>query len=257
MDIDNKANRQQVGDRLRQFLKFNFEGNQSKLARHIRQSQAVVNRLLRGAQLPSSKFLFALGQYTNIDVNWLLSGNGKMTRETEYASGHVSFLKTHDRIEGMPNPSSRCICIPYPSRGSKTLYAYVVSQDDEVTRWDGSDISAGDALLLETDPEFFPKDKKYSGLFLISNPKNNVLQFAIVNQNHGGLTAETQPKQSAVHRYNLELVVPSSGYPSLKVAGRKDDQRITTEKLTISRRNLIAYCVSVYRNMENFHCQPV
>jgi len=66
-----------VGERLYQIIK-KLHLTQSKLAEDIGISTVVINRYFRDKTIPSTEFLNKLALYYNININWLLQGEGNM-----------------------------------------------------------------------------------------------------------------------------------------------------------------------------------
>ena len=77
-------------------LLFNLDLNARELANELSVAQSTVSKSISGDTLPSSKMLIPLGEKLNVNVNWLLFGNGEM-----FLSGQIS--TNHKIINGDNN----------------------------------------------------------------------------------------------------------------------------------------------------------
>lgn len=66
-----------IHERLREFIFFSKK-NVSELAKEINVSQAALNNVVNGKNLPSSTLLIQLFQSKKLSINWLLTGHGDM-----------------------------------------------------------------------------------------------------------------------------------------------------------------------------------
>lgn len=71
-----------VSERLREYL-FISKKNVKQLAGEISVSQASLNNVVNGKNLPSSNLLIRLATTKGISINWILLGEGNMMRHDE------------------------------------------------------------------------------------------------------------------------------------------------------------------------------
>lgn len=71
-----------VSERLREYL-FISKKNVKQLAGEINVSQASLNNVVNGKNLPSSNLLIRLATTKGISINWILLGEGHMMRNAE------------------------------------------------------------------------------------------------------------------------------------------------------------------------------
>ena len=70
-----------VSERLREYL-FLSKKNVKQLAGEINVSQASLNNVVNGKNLPSSNLLIRLATTKGISIDWVLLGEGKMLRDS-------------------------------------------------------------------------------------------------------------------------------------------------------------------------------
>ncbi|MGH1334667.1 MAG: helix-turn-helix transcriptional regulator [Aureispira sp.] len=86
-----------VSERLREYL-FISKKNVKQLAGEINVSQASLNNVVNGKNLPSSNLLIRLATTKGISINWVLLGEGNMMRYEEGDGGTIQHLPL-DKVE--------------------------------------------------------------------------------------------------------------------------------------------------------------
>lgn len=86
-----------VSERLREYL-FISKKNVKQLAGEINVSQASLNNVVNGKNLPSSNLLIRLATTKGISINWVLLGEGNMMRHEEEKNGTTQHLPL-DKVE--------------------------------------------------------------------------------------------------------------------------------------------------------------
>ncbi len=86
-----------VSERLREYL-FISKKNVKQLAGEIDVSQASLNNVVNGKNLPSSNLLIRLATTKGISINWVLLGEGSMMREEEELPSNSQHLPL-DKVE--------------------------------------------------------------------------------------------------------------------------------------------------------------
>lgn len=86
-----------VSERLREYL-FISKKNVKQLAGEINVSQASLNNVVNGKNLPSSNLLIRLAQTKGVSIDWVLLGEGNMLRNEE-EHGTSSNRLPIDRVE--------------------------------------------------------------------------------------------------------------------------------------------------------------
>jgi transcriptional regulator with XRE-family HTH domain len=86
-----------VSERLREYL-YISKKNVKQLAGEINVSQASLNNVVNGKNLPSSNLLIRLASTKGININWVLLGEGNMMRHEEEQSNTAQHLPL-DKVE--------------------------------------------------------------------------------------------------------------------------------------------------------------
>ncbi|MFK7798059.1 MAG: helix-turn-helix transcriptional regulator [Aureispira sp.] len=86
-----------VSERLREYL-FISKKNVKQLAGEINVSQASLNNVVNGKNLPSSNLLIRLATTKGISINWVLLGEGNMMRHEEEGTPTKQHLPL-DKVE--------------------------------------------------------------------------------------------------------------------------------------------------------------
>lgn len=242
----------EIADRLKEYIKFNFKDSPALFARRIRQSYAVVNRVLLGLQLPGGRLVRAMAEHTNVDLNWLMCGVARPMNTVELDEV-VSFRLVKEKQMGMPGSDSPRLYIPYPGKGSRTIYAYQVQEDDDITTWGSNNFQVGDCLLMETNPEFYAKKKDFTGLFLVAVRPNTSPIIAVVTCRDGKwfVLPNPTPADDAVCRWEIGIITGGGNKPSVVI--NQAEQKVipvhSGEEIPVPRNRLYAYCVSMWRDI--------
>lgn len=88
-----------VSERLREYL-FVSKKNVKQLAGEINVSQASLNNVVNGKNLPSSNLLIRLATTKGVSIDWILLGEGDMLREQSDDNGIPSRLPIN-RVENL------------------------------------------------------------------------------------------------------------------------------------------------------------
>lgn len=158
----------QIGRRLQSFLAHSNAGSQNALSKKLGLSQPAISRVLAGEQLPSGRLLLALLERSELNIEWLLSGRGRMFRNSKATSGTTKestptaspILVAKHPLPGSPSQCRDQLCEEssissklFPTESSYFLQAQM---KDPVVKSTWHKIKAGDLLLMETDRGRFP-----------------------------------------------------------------------------------------------------
>src|SRR5262245_10234320 len=89
-------------------------GNPARMAREVGVSTAAVSRVLSGEQVPSTRLIEALAHRSEINIHWLLTGEGDPLAEAGAGAGRSCPIADHllpgtpeeypDRLSGVSFP---------------------------------------------------------------------------------------------------------------------------------------------------------
>lgn len=114
-----------VGERLYKVLK-KLHITQAKLANQLGISSVVLNRYFKDKTNPSSEFLGKLALNYNININWLLNGEGKM-----FYSGDEDMMTLNgDNFYNLPIIAAVSCGSPQEIEGAESLDSVLVNEKD-------------------------------------------------------------------------------------------------------------------------------
>lgn len=155
--------------RMEWFLKHVWQNNIAAMAREAGVSHPAMSRVLAG-QMPSGKILEAMAKRSEINLRWLLAGDGKPTDGGSQAGG-VLLPLANKLLLGDPiafpellSPLTMPAAMPFHLEAA---YWFRATTNLHVVMDQSSRISAGDYLLIETGPRWTRRSKAYLRRLLI------------------------------------------------------------------------------------------
>lgn len=250
--------------RLIELWKRVWKGNKSEMGRSLEVSNQVIMRILAGQQLPTGKVLEAIAAHPEINMRWLLTGEGEPLIEPGARSGAGPVRPIVDdlvpgRLEDHPNYSTG---LSYPVADgfdSTTSYWYRVPAASPLSRKEP--VRAGDLLLMETDAKWTQNsdalEGKYIG-FLVRTKKGTKVVLGKVD-----IAAEVDsyfdsdiPERTKVETFGefetAWLIVDRKRQPLSGVALRSESvpaQPTNREKaLNLGLENVVCVCLQLARS---------
>jgi hypothetical protein len=255
--------------RLIELWKRVWEGNKSKMGVSLGVSNQVIMRILAGQQLPTGKVLEAIAAHPEINMRWLLTGEGEPLIEPGARSGAGPLRPIVDDLlpgllEDHPNYLTG---LSYPVADgfdSTTSYWYRVPAASPLINKEP--VRAGDLLFMETDAKWTRNANalagKYIG-FLVRTKKGTKVFFGKVD-----ITAEFDsyfesdlPESANVETFGEFkascLVVPNSLQEEKKRQPRSEGEASShsvpqpakhDKEITLGLENVVCVCLQLARS---------
>jgi hypothetical protein len=154
---------------MRLLAKLLWEGNQARMADGLGVSPPVISRVLAGQQQPTGKLLAALAGRADINLRWVLTGEGEPVLEPGMGPGRGRFLPVVDGLlTGPPGEQPHLLSgTSYPVAEafySASSYWYRIPAGARVIASDEM-IAVGDKLLMESDEKLTRRSGAVLGRF--------------------------------------------------------------------------------------------
>jgi hypothetical protein len=166
-----------IKERLREVCRDEWGGNLTRMANALGMTQPALWKIVHGSQPLNAQLILALATHTNVNLHWVLLGEGPRTSEKDAAllRGKAVVLPKVP-VASRPLPGSpqkhkelltRGACGPLESRLSPSQYWLEIKVTDPIVRWKDEQVLPGDWLLIETDRVRFPREADMEGKLVI------------------------------------------------------------------------------------------
>jgi hypothetical protein len=132
-----------------------WDGNQSRMARDLGCTQALISSVIHRRSFPGPKLLSALAQHPMVNVDWLVSGIGQPIKSSRPPAHVCALPVAHRLLDGLvadcpESLSMMSLVVPAPKyRPTRYVFRVDEKQDDLTS---SNAVRVGDYLILETDP---------------------------------------------------------------------------------------------------------
>jgi len=193
-------------DRVRWLLENRFQGNRSAFAEMIGFSHTIIGKVVAG-QAPGRKLLAAIAEKMRVNSEWLLTGKGQPYGEAPDSAGRPGLPVCEALLPGPPLEHQELITggwlhIPDQLHAASQYWLRLTSSQP-IVRDPLRGFRAGDHLLLETDRERFPRQKKlFNDLCVVRAPTTTPsLKLGVVT--HHDADVENGPDRLEVDTFDL------------------------------------------------------
>lgn len=166
-----------------------WHGNAASMARDLKVSHPALSRVLAGEQMPSSRMLEALAKQPDLNLRWLLAGEGEPLSERGLGAGGGHFLPVAKSL--LPAPPQDCperlTFMTFPVAAafrSATAYWYRVDHRQGVTRQKHPGLAAGELVLVETAPSWTKRPDALGGRLVVLRASGCPVELIIAAISH-------------------------------------------------------------------------
>jgi len=221
-----------AADRVKWLMASHYGGSRTRMAKETRVSMTGLIKVVTGQQSPGRRLLETIAANSPVNPAWLLTGEGQPLREAALPVASVC-------LPGQPSADSPFLpdarAPELTSLYSPSRYWLLLGRAEPAVRAAEPKLTAGDLMLLETDPRRFPPVEQMKGRWAaVRLPTRKGLSVKLAELSYfPGVDEDTGPA-----RLEAETYATQAGKVQRRlIVDELPDGEFVVSRLTVKREN--------------------